>query len=108
MVWSSPSAGNPMSLCLPWGGDKRLRIMEDGRSRRSDTVWRRRSLGSSAAGKTRYGGFLENIPVPNIFCGAATRSMRQTHPSPSRYPVIDRLPQAMNFATIRERLYVAV
>jgi hypothetical protein len=42
--------------------------------------------------KTRYGGFLENIPVPNIFCGAATRSLCPTYPFPSRYPVIDRLP----------------
>jgi hypothetical protein len=66
-------------------------MMEDGRSRRSDTVWRRRSLGLSAAGETRYGGVLENMPVPNIFCGAATQSMCPTHPSPSRYPVIDTL-----------------
>jgi hypothetical protein len=63
--------------------------MAEGRSKRSGTVWRRRSLGSSAAGFC-----FENIPVPNTFCGAATRSMCPTHPSPSRYPVIDKLPQA--------------
>jgi hypothetical protein len=45
--------------------------------------------------ETRYGGVLENIPVPNIFCGAATRSMCPTHPSPSRYPIIDTLPHAV-------------
>jgi hypothetical protein len=69
--------------------------MEDGRSRRSDTVWRLRSLGSSSAGKTRYRGFLKNIPVPNIFCGAATQSLCPTHPSPSRYPIVDMLPKAV-------------
>jgi hypothetical protein len=35
------------------------------------------------------------FPIPNIFCGSATRSRCPTHPSPSRYPVIDRLPHAM-------------
>jgi hypothetical protein len=69
--------------------------MEDGRSRRNGTVWRRRSLGLPAAGKTWYGGFLESIPAPNTFCGPATRSLCPTHPSPSWYPVIDMLPHAV-------------
>jgi hypothetical protein len=41
------------------------------------------------------GAFWKNIPVPNIFCGAATRSRCPTYHFPSRYPVIDRLPQAL-------------
>jgi hypothetical protein len=37
----------------------KLRKAEVVRGRRIGTVWRRRSLGSIAAGKTRYGGLLE-------------------------------------------------
>jgi hypothetical protein len=87
-------------LSLPWGRGLKLRMTEMGRSRRSRTVWRRRSLGSPAAGKIRYGGSLENIPVPNIFCGSATRSMCPIHPSPSRYPIIDRLHQEVCLARV--------
>jgi hypothetical protein len=38
---------------------ERLRRLAEGRSRRSDTVWQRRSTGSSATGKTMYGGIFE-------------------------------------------------
>jgi hypothetical protein len=40
-------------------------------------------------------GVFGKIPVPNILGGAETRSMCPTNPSPSRYPVIDRLPKAV-------------
>jgi hypothetical protein len=40
-------------------------------------------------------GFDENVSVPNIFCGAATRSMCSTIHPLSRYPFIDRLPHAV-------------
>jgi hypothetical protein len=43
---------------LRWGRSLKLRMTKVGRSRRSGTVWRRRSLGSPPAGKIRYGGFL--------------------------------------------------
>jgi hypothetical protein len=56
-------AGAP---CLPWGRGLMLRKTEVGRSRRSGTVWRRRSLGSPA-GKARYGGFSEIFPYPPYF-----------------------------------------
>jgi hypothetical protein len=46
-------------LSLPWGRGMKLRRTEVGRGRRSGTVWRRRSFGSTAAGKSRYGGLLE-------------------------------------------------
>jgi hypothetical protein len=58
-AWRSLAVASPARvLSLPWGRGLMLRRTEVGRSRRSGTVWRRRSLGSSAAGKTRYGGFL--------------------------------------------------
>jgi hypothetical protein len=46
-------------LRLPGGRGLKLRRTEVGRSRRSGKVWRRRSIGSPAAGKAQYGGFLE-------------------------------------------------
>jgi hypothetical protein len=83
-------------LSLPWGRGLKLRMTEVGRGRRSGTVRRRRSLGSTAAAKTRYGGLLKKYSrTQHLFCGSATRSLCPTHPSPSRNPVIDRLPQAV-------------
>jgi hypothetical protein len=58
-------------LSLPWGRGLKLRRTEVGRGR-----------------------FLY-IPVPNILCGSAIRSMCPTHPSPRRYPVIDKLPHVV-------------
>jgi hypothetical protein len=56
----SLAVANPTRvLCLPWGRGLKLRKTEVGRGRRSGTVWRRRSLGSTAAGKTMYGGLLK-------------------------------------------------
>jgi hypothetical protein len=55
------------SFKSPWGRGMVQRRTEVGRGRRSGTVWRRRSLGSSAAGKARYMGLLEKSPVPTIF-----------------------------------------
>jgi hypothetical protein len=46
-------------LSQPWGRGLKLRMTEVGRGRKSGMIWRRRSLGSTAAGKTRYGGLLE-------------------------------------------------
>jgi hypothetical protein len=43
-------------------------------------------------------GFLITISAPTIFCEAATRSMCSINPSPSRYPIIDMLPQAVCLA----------
>jgi hypothetical protein len=43
---------------------------------------RRRSTGSSAAGKTRYGGFRIIISVLTILFGAATRTLCSTNPPP--------------------------
>jgi hypothetical protein len=48
------------ALGFPLGRGLMLRMAEDGRSRRSGTVWRRRSVGSPAAGKARHGGFWKN------------------------------------------------
>jgi hypothetical protein len=45
----------------------KLRRKEVGRGRRSGTVWRRRSLGSTAAGKTRYGGSWKNSRTQHLF-----------------------------------------
>jgi hypothetical protein len=39
--------------------------------------------------------FRINTSVPTIFCGAATRSMCSSNPSPSRYLVTDRLPHVV-------------
>jgi hypothetical protein len=55
------------ALSLPWGRGLMLHMTEVGRSRRSGTFWRRRSFGSPAAGKARYGGFLEKFPYPPSF-----------------------------------------
>jgi hypothetical protein len=55
------------ALSFPRGRGLMLRRTEVGRSGRSGTVWRRRSLGSPAAGKARYGGFLEKVPYPPSF-----------------------------------------
>jgi hypothetical protein len=64
----SLAAANPArALGLPWGRGLMLRRTEVGRSRRSGTVWRRRSIGSPAAGKARYGRFLEKFPYPPSF-----------------------------------------
>jgi hypothetical protein len=52
---AAASLAKPFSL--PWGRGPKIRKTEVGRSRRSGTVRRRRSGGSPAAGKTRYGGF---------------------------------------------------
>jgi hypothetical protein len=58
-AWRSLAVANPARvLSLPWGRGLMLRKTEVGRIRRSGTVWRRQSLGSSTAGKTWYGGFL--------------------------------------------------
>jgi hypothetical protein len=95
MVWSSLVAYNPMSFVPPVGG--RLQATENrGRSQPEKrhgmaaavlrTIRRRKN-------PVRF--FLENIPVPNIFCGLATRSLCPTHPSLSRYPIIDMLPHAV-------------
>jgi hypothetical protein len=46
-------------LSQPWGRGMKLRMKEVCRGRRSGTVRRRRSLRSTAAGKTQYGGLLE-------------------------------------------------
>jgi hypothetical protein len=50
-------------------------IQEDIRSRRSDdSVWRRRSLGSAAAGKPCTDGFLGKcvLPVPGVYVDSLT------------------------------------
>jgi hypothetical protein len=80
---------------LPWGRGENLRMREEGRSRRSDTVWRRRSTRLNAAEKPGTEGFQINTSVLNIFCRAATRSAYSTNLSPSRYPFIDRLPSVI-------------
>jgi hypothetical protein len=49
-------ANHAKALGLPWGRGLMIRRTEVGRSRRSGMVWRRRSLGSPAAGKARYRG----------------------------------------------------
>jgi hypothetical protein len=93
--WGSALASSRQpceSFKSPWGRGLMQRRTEEGRSRRRGTVWRRRSLESPADGKARYGGLLENIHVPTIFCGPATRSLCSTNPSPSRYPAIDSVP----------------
>ena len=41
------------------------------------------------------GAFGKIFPYPTSFFGSATRSLCPTHPSQSRYPVIDMLPQAV-------------
>jgi hypothetical protein len=58
MTWRRWQPTSPVGLELPCvtRGEK-LRSPVEGRSRRSDTVWQRRSTELSAAGKTRYGGF---------------------------------------------------
>jgi hypothetical protein len=56
---SLATASHARVLSLPWGRGMKLRMTEVGRGRRSGTVRRRQSLGSTAAGKTRYGGLLE-------------------------------------------------
>jgi hypothetical protein len=68
-AWRSPAVASPArALGLPWGRGMMLRMTDVGRRRRSGTIWRRRSLGSPAAGKTRYGGFLGKIlPYPPSF-----------------------------------------
>jgi hypothetical protein len=64
----SLAVANPArALGLPWGRGMMLRRTEVGRSRRSGTVWRWRSLGSPAAGKARFGGFLKKFPYPPSF-----------------------------------------
>jgi hypothetical protein len=68
-AWRSLAiASHARVLSLPWGRGLMLRTTEVGRSRRSGTVWRRRSLGSPAAVKNPVRGFFgENIPVNTIF-----------------------------------------
>jgi hypothetical protein len=48
-------------------------------------------------------GFRLNISVPNIFCGAATRSACLTTPSLSQYPTIDKLPHTVCSRLSRRR-----
>jgi hypothetical protein len=88
-------ASHARALSLSWGRGLMLRMMEVGRSRRSGTVWRRRSFGSPAAGKTRYGGFVEKFPCPPSFADRRLDPCVRLNPFPSLYPVIDRLPQAV-------------
>jgi hypothetical protein len=40
-------------------------------------------------------GFRINVSVPTIFCGAATRSLYSTNPSPSWYPIIESMPHVV-------------
>jgi hypothetical protein len=50
-AWRSLAVASPTrAFSLPWGRGMMLRRTEVGRSRRSGTVWRRRSLGSSGTG----------------------------------------------------------
>jgi hypothetical protein len=56
---SLATANHTRVFSLPLGRGLKLCRTEVGRGRRSGTVWRRRSLGSTDAGKTRYGGLLE-------------------------------------------------
>jgi hypothetical protein len=68
MVWRSLSADSHVSLKSPLGA--RLKATHDGG--RSQPGERHDPTAEvlmiiSAAEKTRYGGFLENIPVPTIF-----------------------------------------
>jgi hypothetical protein len=86
------SPAKPSSL--PWGRGPKIRRTEACRSRRSGTVWRRRSGGSPAAGKTRYGGFSVKYSRNHHLLRIADPG-HYPFPSPSRYPVIDRLPQAV-------------
>jgi hypothetical protein len=53
---SQEAASPARVLSLPWGRGLKLRMTEVGRGRRSGRGGRRRSLGSTAAGETRYGG----------------------------------------------------
>jgi hypothetical protein len=94
-VRRSLAVASPVSFMFPLGA--RLEATHDGEGLQPE---KRHDLAAEVMRiirrrKTRYGGVLENIPVPNIFCGAVTRSLLPTNPSPCRYPDIDRLPQAM-------------
>jgi hypothetical protein len=61
-------ANHARLLSLSRGRGLKLRRTEVGRSRRSGTVWRRRPLGSPAAGETPVrGGFGEIFPYPPSF-----------------------------------------
>jgi hypothetical protein len=54
-------------LSLPWGRGLKLRRTEAGRGRKSGTVWRRRALGSTAAGKPGTGDFRQIFSYPTSF-----------------------------------------
>jgi hypothetical protein len=82
-------------LSLPWGRGIKLRMTEVGRGRRSGTVRRRRSLGSTVAGKTRYGGLLEKYSRTQHLLWFGDSITMSESPPPSRYPIIDRLPHAV-------------
>jgi hypothetical protein len=80
---------------LPWGRGERLHMPVEGRSRRSDTEWQRRSPWSVAAGKARYGGVSNKYFRTHHLLRTTPRSMCSTSPFPSRCQVIDMLPKAM-------------
>jgi hypothetical protein len=52
-------------------------------------------------GKPGTEGYRVKFSVHDIFCGEATRSASSTNPSPSRYPVIDKLPKAWCFGLLQ-------
>jgi hypothetical protein len=92
---------------LPWGRGEPLRKPEEACSRRSDTIWRWRSIGSTAAGKSRHGGFFGlNISVPNTLWGTAPRSSSSTtNPSSSWFPIIDMIPLAVCLGLLSQRYF---
>jgi hypothetical protein len=69
-------------------------MTEEGRTRRSDTVWRRRSTGSTAATKTGTEGFrINNFRTQHLMRSGDSINGRFDQPLPSQYTVIDMLPK---------------
>jgi hypothetical protein len=69
-------------------------MMAEGRTRRSDTVWRRRSTRSTAATKTGTEGFrINHFRTQHLIRSGDSISGRFDQPLPSQYTIIDRLPK---------------